>query len=131
MEVVGQRHSSAALPPEITLHPLYRRLCGSRVGVDGCGKSRFHRDSIPDLPVHSKSVHRLHYPGPHFGRRENQVPLQEDTLEAIQFHSLSYFYTSHLYLNTSLLCTMHLSAPSPHFLGVVPLARRGTRSCSR
>jgi hypothetical protein len=35
-----------------------------RAGLDGCGKSRLHRDSIPDLPVHSKSLYRSSYPGP-------------------------------------------------------------------
>jgi hypothetical protein len=29
-------------------YPCYRRLGGPRVGLDGCGKYRPHRDSIPD-----------------------------------------------------------------------------------
>ena len=28
------------------------------------GKSRLHRDSIPDRPTHSQSLYRLSYPGP-------------------------------------------------------------------
>jgi hypothetical protein len=32
--------------------------------VDGCGKSRPHRDSIPDLTARSKSLYRLRYPVP-------------------------------------------------------------------
>ena len=43
----GQRHAPAALPPGMTRYPLYRRLGGPRAGLDGCWKSRPHRDSIP------------------------------------------------------------------------------------
>jgi len=35
-----------SLPPRKTRYPLYRRL-GTRTGLDRCGKSRPHRDSIP------------------------------------------------------------------------------------
>jgi len=42
MGVSGQRQAPAALPPGKTRYPLYRR-----VGPDGCGKSRPHRDSVP------------------------------------------------------------------------------------
>jgi hypothetical protein len=37
---------------------------GPRAGLDGCGKSRPHRDSIPDLPARSDALYRLSYPGP-------------------------------------------------------------------
>jgi hypothetical protein len=37
---------------------------GPRADLDGCGKSRFHRDSIPDRPARRKSLYRLRYPGP-------------------------------------------------------------------
>ena len=33
---------------------------GPRVGLEG-GKSRPHRDSIPDRPAHSQSLYRLSY----------------------------------------------------------------------
>ena len=36
-----------SLPPGKTRYPFYRRLGGSRAGMDRCGKSRPHRDSIP------------------------------------------------------------------------------------
>jgi hypothetical protein len=55
-----------------TSRPLYPRerpgthsiggWMGPRVGLDGCGKSRPHWDSIPGLS--SKSLYRLSYPGP-------------------------------------------------------------------
>ena len=35
---------------------------GPRAGLDKCGKSRPHRDSIPDLPARSQSLYRLSYP---------------------------------------------------------------------
>jgi hypothetical protein len=35
---------------------------GPRAGLDWCGKSRPHRDSIPDRPAHSHSLYRLRYP---------------------------------------------------------------------
>jgi len=38
---------------------------GSRVGLDGCGKSRPHRDSISGPSSSSKLPYRLCYPGPH------------------------------------------------------------------
>jgi len=44
MGVGGQRHAPAALPPGKTRYPLY---VGPRAGLDGCGNSRLHRDSIP------------------------------------------------------------------------------------
>jgi len=47
MGVGGQRQAPAALPPGKTRYPLCRRLGGPRTGLDGCGKSRPHRDSIP------------------------------------------------------------------------------------
>jgi len=40
--VGGQRQAPAVLPPGKSRYPLYRR-----VGPDGCGKSRPHRDSVP------------------------------------------------------------------------------------
>jgi hypothetical protein len=43
----GQRHDPAALPPKKTRYPLYRGWVGPRAGLDRCGKSHPHRDSIP------------------------------------------------------------------------------------
>jgi hypothetical protein len=36
-----------SLPPEKSRYQMYRRLMGPRAGLDRCGKSRHHRDSIP------------------------------------------------------------------------------------
>jgi hypothetical protein len=45
--VGGQSHAPATLPSGKTRYPLYRGLVGPRAGLDGCGKSRPHRISIP------------------------------------------------------------------------------------
>jgi len=37
---------------------------GSRAGLDGCGKARPRRDSIPDRPARRESLYRLSYPCP-------------------------------------------------------------------
>ena len=34
---------------------------GPTAGLDECGKSRPHRDSIPDRPARSQSLYRLSY----------------------------------------------------------------------
>ena len=44
MEMGGQRHAPAALPPGKIRYPLW---VGPRAGLDECGKSRLLRDSIP------------------------------------------------------------------------------------
>jgi len=49
MGAEGQRHVQAALPPEKepVTHCTGGQV-GSRASLDGCGKSRRHRDSIPE-----------------------------------------------------------------------------------
>ena len=48
MVVGGQRHAQAALPPEKRPGTNFiGGWVGPRVGLDGCGKSRHYRDSIP------------------------------------------------------------------------------------
>jgi hypothetical protein len=49
MGAEGQRHVQAALPPEkeSVTHCTGSQV-GSRAGLDGCGKSRRHRNSIPE-----------------------------------------------------------------------------------
>ena len=44
--VSGQRYTPANLPPEGPGTHCIGRWVGPRVGLDGCGKSRLHRDSI-------------------------------------------------------------------------------------
>ena len=68
---------------------------GPRIGLDRCGKSRPHRDSIPDPTARSQSLYRLGYsfittalewgngsesrPGALFTPGKNPVPIiQED-----------------------------------------------------
>jgi len=60
--VSGQQHAPAAF------HPRKRpgthspgAWVGPRAGLDRCGKSRPHRDSIPDRPNRSQSLYRLKY----------------------------------------------------------------------
>jgi hypothetical protein len=40
-------------------------LMGQRAGLNGCGKSRPHQDSIPDHPTYSECLYQLHYTYPH------------------------------------------------------------------
>ena len=48
MRLDGQRHAPASLPPgKRTGTHFIGGWLGPRVSLDGCGKSRFHRDSIP------------------------------------------------------------------------------------
>ena len=59
-----------------TLQPFYPRKIpgthctggwvGPRVGLDGCGKSRPHRDLIPDRSACTESLYRLSCLGPHW-----------------------------------------------------------------
>jgi hypothetical protein len=64
MWVGGQRHALVALPLE--KRPGAHCKGGwvaTRAGLDGCGRSRPHRDSISDRPDRSKSLYRLRCPG--------------------------------------------------------------------
>jgi hypothetical protein len=64
MGVGSQRHAQTDLPPVKTLTHCIRCWVGSRDGLDRCGKSRPHRDSIPDHPARSELQYRLRYLGP-------------------------------------------------------------------
>jgi len=63
MGAEDQRHVQAALPPEKgpVTHCTGGQV-GSMAGLDGCGKSRRHRDSIPGP---SNPLQRLSYPDPY------------------------------------------------------------------
>ena len=74
--VGGQRHTPAALPPEKTRYPLYRRLGGPQ------GRSvRVRKISpptgirSPDRSARSESLYRLSYPGPLF-REQSKYALK-------------------------------------------------------
>ena len=60
----GQRHAPAALPPGKTLYRCTGGWVGPSAGLDGCGKSRLHRDRSPDRLARSEWLYRLSYPGP-------------------------------------------------------------------
>jgi hypothetical protein len=59
---------------DATLRPLYHRetpgthcirgWVDPKARLEGCGKPRPFRDSIPDRPVRRKSLYRLSYPDP-------------------------------------------------------------------
>jgi len=61
--VSGQQHARAALypPGKTRRYPFYRSLGGPPGPVWTGGKSRPHRDSIPDSPARSQSLYRLSY----------------------------------------------------------------------
>ena len=54
--VGGQRFASAALPPRKTRYPFTGGWVSPWAGLDGCGKSRLHQNSIPgpSNPVQSR-----------------------------------------------------------------------------
>jgi hypothetical protein len=52
-------------------------------GLDGCGKYRPHRGSIPGRPARNESLYLLRYPGPFI------IPLQYKILTTKQTHSTS------------------------------------------
>jgi hypothetical protein len=56
MRVGGQRHALAALPPGKTRYLLHMRVGKPRAGLDRCGKSRPHWDSIPGPSSPSRLV---------------------------------------------------------------------------
>ena len=65
MEVGGQRHTPAALPPRKARYPLYRRLGGPQ-GRSGRVRINFAPTGIrtPDRLARSESLYRLSYRGP-------------------------------------------------------------------
>jgi hypothetical protein len=61
----GQRHAPAALPSGKRPGTLcIGGWVGPRSVMNGCGKSRPHRDSIPDHPTYSESLYHLSHPFP-------------------------------------------------------------------
>jgi hypothetical protein len=52
------------LPPERPGTHCVGGWVSPRAGLEGCEKSRPHRDPIPDGPARSESLYRLSYPGP-------------------------------------------------------------------
>ena len=62
----GQSHAPAALPPEGPGTRCRGGWVGPRAGLDRCGKSRPHWDSISDRQTRSESLYRLSYRGPLF-----------------------------------------------------------------
>ena len=62
MVVVGRPHAAAASTPGKDTVPNVQEIGWIPGPVWTEGKSRPHRDSIPDLPAHSQSLYRLSYP---------------------------------------------------------------------
>ena len=69
MVVGGQRHAPSALPPVKTRYPRIGGRVDPTDGLDWCGKSRPHWDSIPGPSRRSESLYRLSYPGRYSGQR--------------------------------------------------------------
>ena len=61
MEVGGQPHALAASTPGKDPVPILQEAGWAPGPVWTGGKSRPHRDSIPDLPARSQSLYRLSY----------------------------------------------------------------------
>jgi hypothetical protein len=60
----GGRHAPAALPPEETQYPLYRRLGGPQARSGSVFKTSPPSGFDPQIPCRSESLYRLYYPGP-------------------------------------------------------------------
>jgi hypothetical protein len=58
--------SSCQLPPVSPGTDCVGGWVGLRASLDGCGKSRPPRNSIPDLQARSQSLYQLSYPVPHY-----------------------------------------------------------------
>ena len=59
------------LPPEKTRYPSYMEAVWATGPVWTGGKSRPHRDSIPDRPARSHSLYRLRYPAHNYESTEH------------------------------------------------------------
>ena len=75
---------------------------GPRASLDGCGKIRPHRDSIPDRPARSVSLYRLSYPDPLIRSKRNIKKLWSEMM----WYSTSNF-TCKLDANDLYRCTVH------------------------
>ena len=67
MEVVGQPHALAASTPGKETVPILQEAGWAPGPVWTGGKSRPHRDSIPDRPARSQSLYRMSYPAHSYG----------------------------------------------------------------
>ena len=82
MGLGGQRHAPAALPPEKTRYPFMGGWVGPKAGLDGCGKSRPRRDSIPGSHAHTHTHTHTYITQCCFPRHEG-IPL-------VQMNSYSF-----------------------------------------
>ena len=74
MGVGGQPHAPAAYTPGKEPVPIVQEAGWAAGPVWTGGKSRPHRDSIPDRPARSQSLYRLSYPA----RNVNIYTLKND-----------------------------------------------------
>ena len=101
MGVGGQRHALAAFTPgERPGTHCTGVWVGPRSGLDGCGKSRPHRDSIPRPSSRSESLYRLSYPGSQYGY--NQCLFISLSVPALEHYS--FFLNLEPFLPTDCKC---------------------------
>jgi hypothetical protein len=87
MEVGGQRHAPAVLPPGVTRYQFTSSWMGPRAVLDGSGKSRPRGIRFPEARI--ESLHRLRYVGTH------DYTLQKYGRRLIQRHTkVTLFYDS-------------------------------------
>jgi len=78
MRVDGQCYAPADLTPGKRNGTYCIGGCVGRRGYLGsCGKSRPHRNSIPELPARSESLYQLSYPGPRTEQAHIHVVLSD------------------------------------------------------
>jgi hypothetical protein len=72
----------------------------SRAGLDGCGKTRPHRDSISELPARSELQYRLSYLGPHipYISHSSYVVLEKQYSQEVR-NNFSFLIALHGHIN--------------------------------
>jgi len=97
------------LPRGKTRYKLYRRLGGPQGRSGRGGKSRPHRNSIPDRPAHSQSLYRLSYRAHPMtlGKGRSTIGIRKYHLRSTQVRKRGF--EPLLSIHTS------LSPPSPKF----------------
>ena len=74
-------------------------LVGPRAGLDRCGKSRPHRNSIPDRPARSQSLYRLSYRAHRVLLYKYTFPSTSNEMRLNDYYGgeIAYFITNIIY----------------------------------
>ena len=97
--VSGQQHAPAASTPAKDLVPILQEAGWAPGLVWTGGKSRPHRDSIPDHPVCSQSLYRLNYRAHRYQGNSRNVRYHTITRNhsALMNHVIVLHFHTHVY----------------------------------